>query len=131
QGYHEFTYSLYPHKNDWKQANSVRKGYELNTPLQVLLLEKNKTQLSVLPPTAELINLKAENLILMALKITEDNSNNILLRGYECHGESVNLSFDNLLNLSLKTRVNLLEDEIKNQDKLINPYQIFNFCLDF
>jgi alpha-mannosidase len=127
RGYHEFTYSLYPHKSDWKKAETVKKGYELNTPLQVLLLDKNLSQLSMLPSTTELINIEGENLILMALKITEGNSNNILLRGYECHGESGNLSITSLLDLSLKTRVNLLEDKINNQNKLIKPYQIFSF----
>ena len=127
QGYHEFSYSLYPHKNNWKKANTVRKGYEFNTPLQVLFLGNNQSQLSVLPSTAELIKIEAENLILMALKLTEDNSNNVLLRGYECHGESVDLSLKRLLDLPLKTRVNLLEDKINNQDLLIKPYQIFSF----
>jgi alpha-mannosidase len=127
RGYHEFSYGLYPHKNDWKKANTVRKGYEFNTPLQVLFLDKNQPQLSILPPSAELIKIEAENLILMALKLTEDNSNNILLRGYECHGKSVDLSLKSLLDLPLKTRVNLLEDKINNQDLLIKPYQIFSF----
>lgn len=127
QGYHKFTYSLYPHKNDWQKAKTVRKGYELNTPLQVLFLEKNQSQLSFLPPISELIDIQEENIIIMALKITEDNPNNILLRGYECYGKSTNLSLTSLLDLPLKTRVNLLEEKISNQDKLIKPFQIFSF----
>ncbi|NCQ03444.1 MAG: alpha-mannosidase [Cyanobacteria bacterium] len=127
RGYHEYIYSLYPHKYDWKKANTVKKGYELNTLLPVLFLDKNLSQLPVLSPTTELINIKEKNLILMALKTTENNSNNILLRGYECHGESTNFSLDNILDLSLKTRVNLLEERINNQSKLIESYQIFSF----
>jgi len=30
--YHDFTYSVYPHTGDWKSANTIYKGYELNYP---------------------------------------------------------------------------------------------------
>jgi alpha-mannosidase len=33
QGHHEFTYSLYPHGGTWREAMTVRRGYELNYPL--------------------------------------------------------------------------------------------------
>lgn len=126
-GYHEFTYALYPHKNSWKQANTVKKSYELNTPLKVLYVN-NHNPLSTLPTTANLINIEGDNLILMTLKITENNSN-MLLRGYECHGEFNNLSLTNMLDLALKNRVNVLEDIVNNQEKLIKPYEIFSFIL--
>ena len=31
--YHDFTYSVYPHSGDWKSANTIYKGYELNYPV--------------------------------------------------------------------------------------------------
>ena len=33
QGHHEFTYSLYPHAGTWREALTVRQGYEVNVPL--------------------------------------------------------------------------------------------------
>jgi alpha-mannosidase len=33
EGHHEFTYSLYPHGGGWREAQTVRRGYELNYPL--------------------------------------------------------------------------------------------------
>ena len=33
QGHHEFTYSLYPHAGTWREAMTVRQGYDLNYPL--------------------------------------------------------------------------------------------------
>ena len=33
RGHHHFTYALYPHGGDWKQALTVRHGYEYNYPL--------------------------------------------------------------------------------------------------
>src|SRR5207245_9256518 len=33
EGLHRFTYSLLPHAGDWREAQSVRRAYELNVPL--------------------------------------------------------------------------------------------------
>jgi alpha-mannosidase len=33
RGEHESVYSLYPHSGDWKDAETFRRGYELNSPL--------------------------------------------------------------------------------------------------
>ncbi|WP_017295572.1 alpha-mannosidase [Geminocystis herdmanii] len=133
--YHQFSYSLYPHEGDWKKANTVKKAYELNTPLNIILRDNNinnNEKLSCLPSSGELINLGAvgtNNIILMALKTTENDPNKFLIRGYECHGESANLEVNGLLNLDVKTRVNLLENSIDNQTTQIQPYQIFNYIL--
>ena len=45
EGVHEFTYSLYAHGGTWKDALSVRRGYELNYPL---LARQMKVQGSVI-----------------------------------------------------------------------------------
>lgn len=129
---HEFSYSIYPHQGDWKTANTVKKAYEFNTPLNVIFRSNNKNdnhKLSLLPSSCELINFKSENIILMALKTIENEPNKFLIRGYECHGESTNLELNGVLNLALKTRVNLLENLIDNQSKEIKPYQIFSYII--
>ena len=69
RGIHHFTYCLYPHQNNWQEANTVQKGYELNTPLQTVILtqpEQNNHHSQQLPTESELLNLSADNLILMA-----------------------------------------------------------------
>src|SRR5206468_2719179 len=38
QGWHEFTYSLYPHSGDWRKAHTVRQAYQLNTRVAALAL---------------------------------------------------------------------------------------------
>ncbi len=133
RGIHNFTYALYPHKYNWKKANTVHKGYELNVPLSVTYLSSNNNKLAPLPSTGELINLEANNLILMCLKQTEDNSQQFVLRGYECHHESALLNLKGLFKPQLKTKVNVLEDEQKNldqQDIMIKPSQIFTFTME-
>ena len=39
RGHQHFTYALYPHAGDWKQAMTVRHGYDYNYPLQAMQVE--------------------------------------------------------------------------------------------
>ncbi len=41
EGHHEFTYSLYPHAGGWREALTVRQGYELNYKLLAMQTEKH------------------------------------------------------------------------------------------
>ena len=39
RGHHHFSYALYPHAGDWKQALTVRHGYEFNYRLKAMQVE--------------------------------------------------------------------------------------------
>ena len=133
QGLHTFTYAIYSHAGDWKQAQTVRKGYELNMPLHVVELGADKiAQAGTLPPVGSLLDLGAENLVLMALKQAEDSENEWILRCYECHGEEAQLNFRSGVNLRLENPVDLLErpfSEMKKQGQIvtIRPWEIASF----
>ncbi len=133
RGVHYFSYAIYGHKNGWQTAKTVQKGYELNTSLQTVLLDKNTQDNKIfnnLPPISKLLNLSADNLILMALKLSSDRE--IIMRCYESHGEKTNLSLQSDLNLQLDTSVDCLESKINTkiqQIKTIQPYKIVNFQL--
>ena len=45
EGHHEFTYSLYPHGGGWKDALTIRRGYELNYKLISRAVEKHQGSL--------------------------------------------------------------------------------------
>ncbi|MBD2385568.1 alpha-mannosidase [Cylindrospermum sp. FACHB-282] len=130
RGYHEFTYCLYPHANSWESAHTVHRGYELNIPLQVIL---NPPSTRNSPPSnltrASFLDLSAENLILMALKPAEDNPQTYILRCYECHGETAELSLQSDLGLTLDHAVDLLERPLTNQlvPSTIQPWKIATF----
>ena len=87
KGHHMFTYALYPHAGDWKTAHTVKHGYELNMPLLAQVIPANEDSSPNLPPTASLLDLGADNLVLMAFKQSEDAPDEWILRCYECHGE--------------------------------------------
>ena len=139
EGYHEFTYAIYPHAGDWKQAQTVRKGYELNLPLHVVELGADKiAQAGTLPPVASLLDLGDENLVLMAFKQAEDSENEWILRCYECHGQTAELQVQSELGLKVQAVVDGLEQplastepEPKNQGQTITirPWEIVSIKL--
>ncbi|MBD2138549.1 alpha-mannosidase [Anabaena sp. FACHB-1237] len=90
RGIHQFTYALYPHSGSWQNANTVKYGYELNTPIQVLFCDDKNIANTAnnLTPKMSFLGFTADNLILMALKPREDNLEKYILRFYECAGET-------------------------------------------
>jgi len=137
-GIHEFTYTVYPHADSWESAHTVQKGYELNIPLQVILNPVPNSQLltSHYPPNmrdrVSFVNLPAENLVLMAIKPSEDDQQQLILRFYESHGVTTELSLQSDLNLTLGTPVDLLERptsqfSFQQQISTIEPWKIATF----
>lgn len=125
RGFHEFTYAIYGHKQDWKAGKTGQKSYEFNLPLLVLLREKNLQKRGNLMTKNEFISLEKDNLIMMTFKQGEYSENQFILRFYECEGKSTEFSFVNILYLQTVNRLNLLENLSKNKKKIkINPYEI-------
>ncbi len=117
-GVSEFTCAVYPHAGNWQEADTVRRGYELNLPLLVQVLPKLKENChKTLPAVGKLLDLSAKNLVLMAFKQSEDDANMWILRCYECHGEEANLELKSDLGLAISQSVNLLEQPINLPQK--------------
>lgn len=94
-GWHQFTYVLYPHSGTWQEADVVRRGYELNQSLQVLpgpapLPDAAPT----LPSSGQFLSVSSGNLVVTALKQAEANPQTWILRCYECHGHSAQLTLN-------------------------------------
>ncbi|HEX6804759.1 MAG TPA: glycoside hydrolase family 38 C-terminal domain-containing protein [Terriglobales bacterium] len=83
EGHHEFTYSLYPHGGDWKQALTVRQGYQLNYKLITLPVEKHQGALAA---ERSFLQVPEENVIVSAIKKAEDE-NALVIRFYEWAGK--------------------------------------------
>jgi alpha-mannosidase len=84
EGHHEFTYSLYPHGGGWKDALTIRQGYELNYKLIAVRVDKHQ---GALAPEHSFLQVQAGNVIVSALKKSED-ANALTLRFYEWAGKS-------------------------------------------
>ncbi|HIE43712.1 MAG TPA: alpha-mannosidase, partial [Candidatus Omnitrophica bacterium] len=92
RGEHLFTYSLYVHEGDWRTGQVVHRAAELNNPLLVRRVgrEKGKT-----PAVAQagFILVEPENIIVEVMKRCEDEDAT-LLRAYECHGNLTRATFE-------------------------------------
>jgi alpha-mannosidase len=83
RGHHHFSYALYPHAGDWKQALTVRRGYEYNYKLQALQVG---THAGSLPSRHSFVTLGAPNVVLTAVKKAEDGDA-LIFRFYEWAGK--------------------------------------------
>ncbi|MCY7368287.1 MAG: alpha-mannosidase [Chamaesiphon sp.] len=129
---HQFTYAIYPHSGSWQAAQTVRKGLELNSPLQVLqLAPRSKTSVTRdLATVSSLIDLGADNLILMAFKPSATLDREWVLRCYECDGVEGEIKLTGDLDLQLDRVVNLLEQPGSAQlDRSTQPWQIRSFSV--
>jgi alpha-mannosidase len=83
EGHHDFTYSFYAHGGNWRDALTVRRGYELNYPL---LAVQTYTHQGLLKEEHSFVQLQAQNVVLTALKKAEDEDA-LILRFYEWAGK--------------------------------------------
>jgi alpha-mannosidase len=83
EGHHEFTYSLYPHGGGWKEALTIRQGYELNYKLISLPTRNHQGTLAA---EHSFVQTQSDNVIVTALKKSEDDDS-LVLRFYEWAGK--------------------------------------------
>jgi alpha-mannosidase len=95
EGHHEFTYSLYPHAGSWRDAETVRRGYELNYKI---IARQSLKHAGTLPPEHSFVRVEANNVVLTALKKSEDDdslgSRFLVLRFYEWAGKETDVKLD-------------------------------------
>ncbi|MBW4658252.1 MAG: alpha-mannosidase [Drouetiella hepatica Uher 2000/2452] len=132
RGQHQFTYAIYPHDRSWQSAQTVRQGYALNQPLRALVSELPQ---GTLPSTATFLDLQANNLVLTALKPSEQEPDRWILRCYEAHGEKAQVQFgnsgilfDRYLDAASVQPTNLLEEPVADDKSgTIAPWKITTF----
>ena len=87
EGHHEFTYSLYPHAGSWRDAQTVRRGYELNYRLIAIRSDKHE---GTLPAEHSFVGVEPDNVVLTAIKKSEDDDS-LVLRFYEWAGKEADV----------------------------------------
>jgi len=120
KGYHEFTYSIYPHSGDFRSANTVFRGYELNYPLTAYQTTNHTGDLG---KAKSFMSVDAPNVILSVLKKAED-SNDYIVRMYETQGAKMT---DAKITLPAQIKsldeTNLLEESIGSQSFSGNTFK--------
>jgi alpha-mannosidase len=105
EGVHEFTYSLYAHGGTWKEALSVRRGYELNYPL---LARQEEKHTGTLPEQQSFLTIAGDNVVLTAVKKAED-SDALILRYYEWAGTESDVQLRPAAEISSAEETDLME----------------------
>lgn len=105
---HEFTYSLYPHSKDYREAGTIKKAYELNVPMTAVKVSENK---GTLPCEFSLLSTDAENIIFETAKQAEDGDD-IILRGYECFNKRTDVT----LTFGLPVKSAYICDMLENEE---------------
>jgi alpha-mannosidase len=82
RGVQHFTYAIYPHAGTWKQAETVRRGYELNEPL---MAQQVMAHTGTLPAEHSWGSVENRNVTLTAVKKAED-ADALVYRMYEWAG---------------------------------------------
>lgn len=91
---HNFTYSLYPHAGDYREAGTIQKAYDLNIPMLCKKVGKNKGNLA---NEYSFFTLDQDNVIFETAKKAE-KEDTIILRGCEYYNKrttaNVKFGFD-------------------------------------
>jgi alpha-mannosidase len=137
-GHHHFHYALYPHAGTWKEALTVRKGYEYNYPLTAVVTTAHPGSL---PAEHSFASVAPENVVLTAVKKAED-ANGLIFRVYEWAGKDSIAEFHVPPGATGATVTNLMEtaetlegaplavtgDVVKAP---IHPYEILTIRVDY
>jgi alpha-mannosidase len=135
RGRHHFSYALYPHGGDWKQALTVRHGYEYNYKLQAMQVEAHT---GALPPEHSYLSVDSQNVVLTALKKAEDASA-LIFRVYEWAGEPGDVQIHLPKGATGAALTNLMETPEGSALKIvgdtvaapIHPYEILTFRVNY
>ena len=138
QGEHHFTYSLLPHRGDWR-TGTIPAAYALNDPLILRRVngapglegaERGRSDHAL-----SLVAVDAPNVVIETVKQAEDGQG-VIVRLYECQRRRGYVTLTTDFSLAKAWRTNLLEE---NQEQLevegrrlrvaIKPYQILTFRL--
>ncbi len=135
QGHQHFHYAIYPHEGTWKDALTVRHGWEYNYPLQAVVTTAHAGSL---PAEHSFASVSPDNVVLTAVKKAED-ANGLIFRVYEWAGKDATVEFHVPPGASGATVTNLMEepegDSLKVEGDVvkvpIHPYEILTIRVDY
>lgn len=125
-GTHEFTYSLYPHKEEWYNARLEEEAFDLNSPVVVL---EGASALG----KESLISFDAKNIVLDAFKKAE-NEEAYVLRFHEFTGRRGRLTISTGLKFDSWCESDLMENPLGEWKQTaieveVKPYEIKTIML--
>ncbi len=135
QGEHHFDYALYPHAGTWKDALTVRHGWEYDYPLKAVVTTAHA---GPLPAQHSFASAGPDDVVLTAVKKAED-ANGLIFRAYEWAGKDATAEFHIPPGATGATVTNLMEapegsalETAGDQVRVpIHPYEILTIRVDY
>ena len=133
--HHHFAFALYPHAGSWKQAMTMRHGYELNYKLAAMQVAPHTGEW---PAEHSFVGVDAGNVVLTAIKKAEDD-NGLVFRFFEWEGKGGNVTLTVPQGATSATLTNLMETPegsplaVSNNQVTVpvTPYQIQTVRVDY
>jgi len=134
-GHQHFHYALYPHSGTWKDALTVRHGWEYDYPLHAVVTTAHAGSL---PAEHSFASVSPENVVLTAVKKAED-AKGLIFRAYEWAGKESMVEFHvppgatgamvtNMMETPEGSQLALTGDVVKAP---IKPYEILTIRVDY
>lgn len=132
--HHTFTYSIYPHQEDFKKSGTVSMAYQINNPLAAVVKESEGGSL---PSRYSFAASSHENVVVETVKKAEDGDD-VIIRLYECHNRRTNAALTFAKTPKTVCECNMMEEGkepvevIGNEARFtIKPFEIKTFRVSF
>lgn len=128
-GQHEFTYSLYPHKNEWREGKTVQAAWALNQPLSWRKGQYSADQFTFLRPSVT-------NIMVDAVKKAEDGPG-VIVRFHEFEGRREQIILSSDFFIEAWYECDLMENPIEEKHSktelslTVKPYEIKTVMIHF
>jgi alpha-mannosidase len=136
EGLHRFTYSLLPHVGDWREAQTVRRAYELNVPVVCVTGPKKATSKASTTSgiaNSSFIQTECTHIVVETVKPAEDGDG-LIVRLYETHNQRGPATITFVTPILSAQECNLLEEPIndvafegKTLSFQVRPFEIKTF----
>ncbi|MFW5955774.1 MAG: alpha-mannosidase [Halorhabdus sp.] len=101
RGHHEFTYAVYPHEGDFREAGVIEAAYALNAPPRAFPVED--------PVERSLLAIDDPGVVVEAVKRAEDREDELIVRLYEAWGRETTATLDVDVPVESARTANLIE----------------------
>ena len=106
---HFFTYSLYPHAGDYREAGTIKQAYDLNNPMTAITVGKHSGKLG---DSYSFVSVRDENIVIETVKKAEDGDG-IIVRMYESFNKRTNTVLKTGFDFKSVTLCDMLENDLK------------------
>ncbi len=127
-GYHEFTYSLYPHTEEWYQSDLEMEAFDLNNPLIAVAGMSKYTQ-------GSLFTFDNKHIVVDCMKQAE-NSDATVIRFHEYAGARGSVTMESKISIQSWCECDLMEQSLGTYSEgpvrvEIKPYEIKTLLITF